>query len=221
MVKRPSSPTLQRTNGLTALRVPVAVEPQAKVAESGRAVMQARFDPDTANSLQFSFDRTARAADFGGNFGVRGPLELEQYDSPHGFIGNRFEQLGTAFGDLGEVIGRNVITMDRVDACIAKRGEPGFTANQSAAALLTIRISPLGGDFSGGDYGQQPPEGVAVCSVDPSFGESAAEAVEGAIRRVLFVVPAAGLHVELVPGEFLQPHRNMMPQLFGRLMTSA
>jgi hypothetical protein len=49
-------------------------------------VMQSRFHPDSADSLQLSFDGPLSAFQFAGNFGVRGPLKLEQHDFLHCFV---------------------------------------------------------------------------------------------------------------------------------------
>ena len=48
--------------------------------------MPSRLDPDSANSLQLSFDGPLSKLQFVSNFGVRGTLKLEQHDLLHRFV---------------------------------------------------------------------------------------------------------------------------------------
>ena len=107
------------------------------------------------------------------------------------------------------------MVINRIDSRLTKSR---FAPNQTAPAFLTIRRPALGGDFSGGDHGQQSPDGVATFRCHPSLGEATAEAMEGTVRSVIFVVPPAGLGIEMLPRKLLQPHRNVTPQLFRCLL---
>ena len=184
-------------------------------------VKQAGFDPDATNSFQFSLDRSPSAPHFRGGFTVRHPLKLEQHDLFHRFVRERVEQLGAALGDFGEELRRRLVANDHIDPAVAKFAKPGLAANQSRASLLAIQVPPLGRDFAGRDHGEQAPKGVAIFRFNPAFGESTAKTVEGAVRRVMLVLPAPGPPVESTPSEFLQSQRNVLPQLFRSLLIPA
>ena len=119
--------------------------------------MQSCLSPNSADSLQLSFDRALRALQFTGNFAVRGPLKLEQHDLLHRFVRYRVEQLGTTFRDFRQLIGWRLFGTDRVDPSLAKLGKRRFTTYGSSASLLTIGLPLLCGDFPRRDDGQQTP----------------------------------------------------------------
>ena len=119
--------------------------------------MQTRLRPNSADSLQLSFDRPLRAVQFTGNFAVRGSLKLEQHDLLQRFVRERIEQLGATFGDFGQLFGWWLFGTDRVDPGVAQLGKPRVTTHGSTAAFLTIDTPQLSGDFPRRDDGQQTP----------------------------------------------------------------
>lgn len=176
--------------------------------------MQARFHPDSSNSFQFSFDGSPSAFQFVGDFSIRGPLKLEQHDRFHRLVRNRIEQLVATLSDFGEDVGCLLVVSNLVDPRITKSG---FSEYGPYASFLTIRIAPLGRDFSRGNDGQQPPEGISTFGLQAAIGKSTAETVERTVRRIMFVVTPPGLHIESLPRKLFQPRGNVPPQLFGRL----
>ena len=157
--------------------------------------MQSRLYPDTADSLQFSFDGSLSAFQFASNFGVGGPLEFEQHDFLQRFIRNCIEQMSTTFRDFCQHIGRLLAASDRADPSFS---ETGLSAYNSATSFLTILKSPLCGDFSRRDNSEQAPKRIAILSFDAAICQATAEAMESAVGRVTFVVIPARFRVEFL-----------------------
>lgn len=176
--------------------------------------MQARLHPDSSNSFQFSFDGSPSTLHFVGDFSIRGPLKLEQHDRFHRLVRNRTEQLVATLPDFGEDVGCHLVVSNLVDPCSTKSG---ISANGSYASFLTIRIAPLGRDFSRGNDGQQTPKSASILGLQAAISQAAAETMERTVRRIMFVVTPLGLHIESLPRELFQPRGNVPPQLFGRL----
>ncbi len=177
--------------------------------------MQPRFHPDPANSLQFSFDGSPSTLEFVGDFSVRASLKLEQHDLFHRVVRKCVEQLIAALRNFSQDIGRLLIALDLVDARIAKSR---FSAYGSSASFMTIRISTLARNFSGGNDRKQAPEGVSIFGFKAAIGETTAETVERTVRGVMLVVAPPGLYIELLPGKLFQPRGYVSPQLFGGLL---
>ena len=176
--------------------------------------MQSRLHPDSSNSFQLSFDGSPSTLQFVGDFSIRGALKLEQHNRFHRLVRNRIEQLVATLRDFGEDVGCLLVASNLVDPRIAKSG---FSEYGPYASFLTIRIAPLGRDFSRGNDGQQTPEGISTFGFHAAIGKSTAETVERAVRRIMFVVTPPGLHIEPLPRKLFQPRGNVPPQLFGRL----
>lgn len=111
------------------------------------SIMQSRFDPDSANSLQLSFDGPLSAFQFAGNLGVRNPLKLEQHNSLHRVVRNRVEQLRTTFRDFGQFIGRRLVANNGIDTGSTKVNKSRLTTHGSASTFLTMDMPLLRGDF--------------------------------------------------------------------------
>jgi hypothetical protein len=176
--------------------------------------MQSSLYPDTTDSFQFSFNGSLSAFQFGCHFAVGGPLKFEQHDFLHRFIRYRIEQCSTTFRDFSKHIGRLLVATDRIDPSFP---ETGLAANVSSTSFLPILISPLCGDFSGSDNGQQAPQRIAILGFDAAICQTTAETMESTIRRVAFVVTSPSLRVEFLKGKLMEPHGNMLPQFFGCL----
>jgi hypothetical protein len=119
--------------------------------------MQSRLNPDSANSLQLSFDRPFCAIQFAGNFGVLSPLKLEQHNSLHRVVRKRVEQLRTTFRDFGQFIGRRLVANNGVDTGSTQVNKSGLTTYGSASAFLTMDMPLLRKDFPRRNNGQQTP----------------------------------------------------------------
>ena len=180
--------------------------------------MQSRLNPDSADSLQLSFDGPLSAFQFAGNFAVRGPLKLQQHDSLHCVVRKRVEQLSTTFRDFGQFIGWRLVANNSVDTDSTKVNKSGLTTYGSASAFLTMDKPLLRKDFPRRDDGQQTPQSVAIPGFKSAIGQTVTEAVKRTVGRILLVIVPTGLHVEFLCGELLQSHGNVLPQLLGGLL---
>jgi hypothetical protein len=180
--------------------------------------MQTRFNPDSADSLQLSFDGPLSAFQFAGNFGVLSPLKLEQHDSLHRVVRKRIEQLRTTFGYFSQFIGWRLVASNGVDTGSTKVNKSRLTTYGSASAFLTMNMPLLRRDFPRRDNGQQTPQSVAIPGFKSAIGQTVTQTVKRTVCRILFVIVPTGLHVEFLCREILQSHGNVLPQLLGGLL---
>jgi hypothetical protein len=160
--------------------------------------MQSRLNPDSANSLQLSFDRPFCAIQFAGNFGVLSPLKLEQHNSLHRVVRKRIEQLRTAFGYFSQFIGWRLVASNGVDTGSTKVNKSRLTTHGSASAFLTMDMPLLRRDFPRRDNGQQTPQSVAIPGFKSAIGQTVTQTVKRTVCRILFVIVPTGLHVEFL-----------------------
>lgn len=160
--------------------------------------MQSRFNPDSTNSLQLSFDGPFCAIQFVGNFGVLSALKLEQHNSLHRVVSKRVEQLSTTFRDFGQFIGRRLVANNGVDTGSTKVNKSRLTTHGSASAFLTMDMPLLRRNFPRRYNGQQTPQSVAIPGFKSAIGQTVTQTVKRTVCRILFVIVPTGLHVEFL-----------------------